>query len=151
MKREILFRGIRTDGGGCVEGDLVQDCDLMKDECSHYYETAIIDDGEVTEVIPETVGQYTGLNDKNGKKIFEGDLISFTSDTLQGDYEDEILTSYKLPDGTFGDPPDIVIWNSKECGFFMKEATEGWLNAMWCNNYYIIGTIHDHLLEEANP
>lgn len=69
--REILFRGKRIDNGEWVEGDLLHNgIDYETAICNRENQTKY-----VTGVIPETVGQFTGLT-ANGKKIFEGDIIS---------------------------------------------------------------------------
>lgn len=68
--REILFRGKRIDNGEWVYGDLVQ-----KAEYGFCWRGIMSQNiGETQTVIPETVGQYTGLT-ANGTKIFEGDIV----------------------------------------------------------------------------
>lgn len=80
--REIKFRGLRKDGKGWVYGDLVRTTRVSDGIRSEHSLIGV--DMDFHEVIPETVGQYTGLKDKNGKEIYEGDIIGEWVDTDEG-------------------------------------------------------------------
>lgn len=72
MQREILFRGKRIDNGEWVQGSLLAYADGDTFICCEDYIPDVLNKYEVD---PATVGQDTGLADKNGVRIFEGDII----------------------------------------------------------------------------
>ena len=121
--REILFRGKRTDNGEWVEGDLIQ-CDLH-DAAEH---TCIMPQtltAGVYRVLPETVGQYTGLTDKNGKRIFEGDIVERVSDG------ERAVISWLKYSACFG-----LSFDGWCCGFDDYDFLP--------NDFKVLGNIHDN-------
>ena len=124
MKREILFRGKRSDNGEWVKGYLIGNNVIVGevvDFDEDYFNTEFW-----YKVDPETVGQFTGITDKNGTKIFEGGIVRFYDDS-----EDELVN------GT-------VIFNADFCSFCvsMKGHEDIMLMAHW--QYELIGNIHDN-------
>lgn len=132
--REILFRGKRKDNQEWVEGFFAINtiCSITET----YLSPVIIKnpegiyDTESYEIIPETVGQYTGLTDKNGMKIFEGDI-------LRGErYVDYGQT------GEFKPHITVVKWNVKKSAYEPLNYFDGYSYDI--KNYEIIGNIHDN-------
>lgn len=130
--REILFRGKRTDSGEWVEGDLLQIKYYNKPiiECKIMPQTPV---SSAYPVLPETVGQYTGLTDRNGKKIFEGDICKFKrfNDVHVGKVVFNVTTA------------SFIMWYQPIVGAYGEKATQKMLLSV-CDNIEVIGNIHDN-------
>ena len=92
MKREILYRGARMEDGKFVYGSLVfvKENDKSENELPHIVISYGPDTFDWFEVDPKTVGQYTGIDDREGEKIFEGDIFKIGAEnniyTVKFDY-----------------------------------------------------------------
>ena len=129
--REILFHGKRADNGEWVEGDVLQ-----TRYHSGHIEYQIMPQTPVSSAYPvlsETVGQYTGLTDKNRKKIFEGDICKFKrfNDVHVGKVVFNVTTA------------SFIMWYQPIVGAYGEKATQKMLLSV-CDDIEVIGNIHDN-------
>lgn len=126
--REILFRGKRKDNGEWAYGNYAVTDNNGK---QHFiFQNKAFE----FEVDPETVGQYTGITDDNGKKIFEGDILGVTNDDPDYDY----ITKVYLDCDTLCVDVQGQDYDYTSIGF----AIEIWDDE--CDQVEIIGNIHDN-------
>lgn len=145
--RQIIFRG-KTKDGRWVYGFVIN----SEHTIIGYFKNSI--EFQIVEVIPETVGQYTGVTDKNGNKIFEGDILKVKS-----------MWKAKWEENEYGFPCKPIkcdtYWSVEykqfrgEMGFMVYGIDRRWHTQLTWNKIYnsdaeVIGNIHDNpeLLEE---
>ncbi|SCI19858.1 YopX protein [uncultured Oscillibacter sp.] len=122
--REILFKAKRLDNGECVDGFYC--CIGPVGQEKHYIIPMYASAFYGIEVDPSTVCQYTGLTDKNGKKIFDGDVVR---------RETDYYGKHKVYD-------EPVVWEDDiEKGFLGEPYTSGY--CIHGGNWEVIGSIHD--------
>ena len=123
--REILFRGKRVDDGEWIYGHYVHqygsDMIYLPDGVDHEYGF------DYYHIDTETVGQFTGLQDDNGKRIFEGDIVD---GLILHNLPIRAVVSFQ--DGAFG-----LDWQRGEVRVFTAFTS-------YCNTVFkVIGNIHD--------
>lgn len=126
--REILFRGKQKASGAWLHGDLRQWSEKRKGICDYAL-------GRTLDVYTETVGQFTGLTDKYGHKIFEGDI-----------------GKYKQTDGATQNGKPItcigkVIYNAKTASFAVESKDKvgcKYFDYFPIKDFEVIGNIHDN-------
>ena len=127
MSREILFRGKDCENGNWCYGFLTYT------PHGHHPQIIVVTSSKsiYIDVIPETVEQYTGLTDKNGRKIFEGDIVR------QFNRNEQKTISY------------VIEWSSDCCmlvldriDFDMEFETDS--TVFYGNKFEIVGNIHDN-------
>ncbi len=144
MARDILFRGKRIDNGEWVEGAFLNDRDGAFYICPAVSDISYGDSGNRRrigcwhKVDPSTVGQYTGLTDKNGKRIFEGDIVRFAERRIGGE-DVSVVEQVAFDEGGFC-THRYFLNNWIRIGNTKLEGIE------------VIGNIHDNpeLLEDSN-
>lgn len=132
LPREILFRAKRLGDGkwleGCLDYHLVTKLAFIR-VARHRYT-------DVDMVLPETVGQFTGLIDKNRKKIFEGDVVRHLNDSPYADDSIREIGEVYWDDSYCG-------WRRTSNGAFHHGVVDTYRLSPECC-YEVVGNIYDN-------
>ena len=130
MNREIIFRGKRLDNNEWLYGSHFTD---SGEDYIIPQNLFGINDYEEYQIDQNTIGQYTGMKDKNGKKVFEGDIVHVCDD----DGIDIGVVKYNEDFGKY-----IVVYSQVSGNWFDFEGTDGEFLAIFCSE--VIGNIYDN-------
>lgn len=146
MNREIKFRGKRIDNGEWVYGYYVADIEWAKYYMYYPKKNGAFISLFRVEIDTETVGQHTGLKDKNGKEIYERDIVNCYDNGAKN--TEWHLDKEHLGTIIFASPAFVLNIPGKL--IYDGGAVKQWANDIvlthWCNaeNIEVIGNIHDN-------
>ena len=140
VMREIEFKAKRVEGGVWVYGHY---CELAgrKYIIPDYSQFRDIHDADLensfTEIIPETVCQWTTLTDKNDGRLYKGDIFKYRKH--DGYFLDDFVGVVKYKNGSFG----FTVIGETSTGYFVPFSKFDELQEDFLNHIEIIGSIHD--------
>ena len=141
MEREIAFRGKSKSTGEWVDGYYVGDNTIIAYN-EVVYDMGFIDTSPCHDCYPGSIGQFTGLYDKNGKEIYEGDILRGNEYPFNCDGVDNYFAE--------------IVWADNVCGFYRlthknpNSTVRGISHGNWeqldeddIKSFEVIGNIHD--------
>lgn len=144
--RTIKFKAKGIKKGEWIVGDLLHKMNLIciHPECSFNEQQC-----HLIAVDPDTVCQFTGLHDKNGKEVYEGDVLR--SDEYPFSFINEQKKSLDLRFGS-------IVWDEDKCKFYMLchtnkkhelkvdkffEGANFDINQLWCSKFEVVGNVYE--------
>lgn len=147
--REYLFRGKRVDGYGWIYGGLIYDeaeHNTPRIVIGREYSTGTFFNAQAPRVMYDTVGEFTGLYDKNNNKIFEGDIVNWYGEILVVKFGEHNVVEQSYEIGNHFRTVDKFGWFGERQNCFISKG----IDLILLKAGEVIGNIYDNpeLLEE---
>lgn len=147
--RTIKFKGKSVDSGEWIEGYYYKECDntyIIEDR----QKKSMLNRNEAVLIAPSTVCQFTGFFDKNGKDIYEGDVL-----------RSDIYPFSCIEDNKYDNYYGMIEWNEEEASFYIvaiknpKSSVRGisdgisdFISQKAMQDFEVVGSVHDKEWQE---